>query len=137
MDISQVKGFFDTGTAAVAFFGAILAMLWKSSKSIAQAMLLLQQLKKSVTSLEKTLHTHSEGLLRLTLKFDQKEKEHSRLEGALEVQRKDLMSIVTRLQEASSSLGALWKTLEHLHPNSSRRFSDRASSEQPPPPQSP
>ena len=64
----------------------------------------------------------SESLLKLTeaitvvsVKLDEREEDTIKLEGAMDAQRKDLMSLVAALQKTSSSLDALWRTMQVTH----------------------
>jgi seryl-tRNA synthetase len=68
----------------------------------------------------------TEAITVLSVKLDEREKDTIKLEGAIDSQRKDLVTVITSLQKTSSSLDALWRTMQNLHSDQvPRRLSDK------------
>jgi len=115
----ELAGILGTGLLA---FGSMWwkFAVWLKAKEDFQALaneqikLLLESSKMAGTALNT-----------LTLKIEEREKDLIKLEGALEVQRKDMIGVITSLQKTAGSLDALWRTLETISPEKIRRLSDK------------
>ncbi len=121
---------------SVSFFGFLTALwvVWrKAYKSIqrytTQVDTMVTKFEDMVKSQEKLVaHQQrlTEGLAAFGVKIEGREKDILRLEGAMDATRKDMIQLVSAVQQTSGSLDGLWHTLQILFPSQvPKRASDR------------
>jgi len=67
----------------------------------------------------------TEAITIMTVKLEEREKDTLKLEGAIELQRKDVKDVISSLQTNTSNLDALWRTLKIVYPDKVlKRMSD-------------
>lgn len=126
MGIETVKEAFELAGLVLSGIIAIGVWWWKAAQNVhkithAQAHTQEQLLKMADTNLKLT-----EAVTVFGVKIDGLEKDISKLEGGLEVQRRDTMNLISTLQQTTSSLDALWRTLQNMYPDKvPRRASDK------------
>jgi chromosome segregation ATPase len=124
--LSKNPQIFETLTGLLGLVSAVAALWWKLSKSAARTSLEHEKVKEQLIKFSSQHEETTKALIQLATKLDEREKDVMRLEGAFETQRRDLMHLITGLQQATSSLDAMWRTLQGLFPDTvPRRASDK------------
>lgn len=131
--IELLKVLFETGASFIAFMSALFVVWRKVKKSIdhytTQVDCLAVKFGDIVKAQEK-LSEHQEkltnALTRFGVKIEARERDTIRLEGAMDATRKDMIQLVSAVQQASGSLDGLWRTLQTLFPSQvPKRASDK------------
>lgn len=133
-DPAQLKGYLDLIYTVGTIISAVGLLYWRIAKSAARNKAAFRALQKQVATLievnrnfGKDNHELSKQLVSITTKLDEREKDINKLEGALEASRKDIVLLVSSLQQTTSSLDAMWRTLQKLFPDQVRqRLSDKS-----------
>lgn len=109
----------------LAALGTIAALWWRVSKAAAKNHLDQENLKTEVIRLSAASVEAVRVITQLATKLDEREKDVIRLEGALEAVRRDQVQIISSLQQAVSSMNAMWRAMDSLHPDAvPKRASD-------------
>lgn len=127
------KDYIEILTALIGLFSAVIFLWWRLSKGIGKFVASTEALGDAQKSTNEKLGKLADAytnlgnsIVRLETKLEEREKDISRLEGALEVGRKDMINVITSLQQCTSSLDAMWRTLQGLFPDKvPARMSDR------------
>lgn len=111
------------GSGVVAFG----ALWWKFSRWINNKEAFQKETNRLLKEFGATISKLSETHTVMTVKLEEREKDLLKLEGALEVQRKDMIGVITSLQKTAGSLDALWRTMQNVYPDQvERRMSDKS-----------
>lgn len=104
----------------------VIAFWWRAAKTAARYEVEFGVLKDAVAKNIGRQEKLVDMVTTLVVKIDEREKDTTRLEGALELQRRDMMEVVKGLHQATSSLDAMWRTLQTMFPDRVRKSaSDR------------
>lgn len=99
-----------------AWIGALFLGWWKLSRWVRD----LETYQSTTTAqLDKVATANLElvkAITAMTIKIEEREKDTLRLEGALEMHRRDMSRINDTLNELGGNIKALWRTLQNLHP---------------------
>ena len=108
------------------FVTTIGTIWWKIAAAFTKTQIDIKNLYKHFNSIATVTGNLSTSVTELSTKLQEREKDIMRLEGAIEVERKDMITVITNLQQTTSSLNALWRTLDNLFPEAiPKRASDR------------
>lgn len=126
LDVTTIESTLGIVATVISGLIAFGAAWWRFSKWVHT---LETDKEQSAEGLKKLVESHlklTEAITVLTVKLDEREKDTIKLEGAIDAQRKDMVSIITSLHKTSSSLDALWKTMQNLYSDKvPRRLSDK------------
>jgi hypothetical protein len=123
--IENYQGIAELITTVGGILGAFIALWWKITRTFAKAGCDIEGLKAGMDKMATTNLELTKALVQMAVKLDEREKDIMKLEGALDSQRKDMVQLIAGLQQATSSLDALWRTLQKLYPMEvPRRASD-------------
>ncbi len=126
MNIEQLDHYKELIGMILGFVTTIGTIWWRVAASFTKTQLDIKNLYKHFNSIANVTTDLSRSVTQLSTKLEEREKDIMRLEGALEVERKDMISVITGLQQATSSLNAMWRTLDSLFPDAiPKRASDR------------
>lgn len=128
-----LKSFVELAVAFGSFMGGLWVLWRKVSKAIdkyttqvdlmAVEFAKLGEAHKILTSTQEKVAC---ALSDLATRLLEREKDISKLEGAMDATRKDMIHLVSAIQQSSGSLDGLWRTLQTLFPNQvPRRASDK------------
>jgi hypothetical protein len=110
------------GTGLIAFGG----VWWKFSKWLNNKENFQKETNKILKDFGEVIQRLSDTNTVFTVKLEEREKDLMKLEGALEIQRRDMVGVITSLQKTAGSLDALWKTMQSVYPDKvPRRLSDK------------
>ena len=124
--VSRYQPLLEVGGLLFGGLGAIWAIWWKFSQSYAKTSMEFASMKKQISKSDSLTLDMTKALVQLATKLDEREKDIAKLEGAMDVQRRDMMEVIKGLQAAVSSLDGMWRTLQTIHPDKvPRRASDR------------
>jgi hypothetical protein len=124
---SQNKELIDNLWAFLGILAGVMALWWKISLSFTKTYLEFHRLQLHTKQMEAVLNQMTRALITHTEQLDARERDLRKLEGAIEVQRRDLVGIIASLQQSTGSLDAMWRTLQNLFPERvPRRASDKA-----------
>lgn len=116
-------------TGVSAALGGVGALWWKITRAFARAGIDIEGMKAGMDKMAHTTLELTKAVVQLSTKLDEREKDIYKLEGSLDGQRKDMLQVISGLQQATGSLDALWRTLQKLYPDKvPQRASDRAAS---------
>lgn len=125
LDSSTIQTYLEIIGAIATGLITLGAAWWKFSRWVHDLETSSQNSKTELEAISKSVDKMAEALTVLAVKLDEREKDLLKLEGSLEVQRKDFVSVITSLQKTSSSLDALWRTMQAVYPDKvPRRLSD-------------
>lgn len=137
-DLSQIKGYLDLLYTIGTILGAMGVLWWRIARASFRNKEAFKSLQRAVGEMIATnkirdkeitreVHDLSRHLAALTAKLEEREKDINKLEGALDVSRKDIVLLVSSLQQSTSSLDAMWRTLQKLFPDQvPQRMSDKS-----------
>ncbi len=116
MDPETINQYLEVFKTIGAWIGALFLGWWKLSRWVRD----VETYQKTTTvQLEKVATANLElvkAITAMTVKIEEREKDTLRLEGALEMHRKDMARINDNLNELSGNIKALWRTLQNIHP---------------------
>jgi seryl-tRNA synthetase len=126
IDVGTIESTLGIVTTVVSGLIAFGAAWWRFSRWVHS---LEADREKSSGEIGKLIASHvklTESITILSVKLEEREKDTMKLEGAIDAQRKDMVSVITSLQRTSSSLDALWRTMQNLYSDKvPRRISDK------------
>lgn len=125
-DPAQWNSYLQLAITGGSLLGGVGALWWKISRSSVKTGLLLTTLKDQVEKLTAANVEITKAFSVVSTKLEEREKDIIKLEGVVDSSRKDMIHVVASLQQATSSLDAMWRTLRELFPNQvPARLSDR------------
>lgn len=121
--VDLAKALMETGVAFIGFVSALFLLWRKVTKAIiaytAHIDAMSARFEEIVTS-QKRLGDHQVDLTKalaiLAERLEGRERDITKMEGALDSTRKDMMQLVSVIHQSTSSLDALWRTLQTLFP---------------------
>jgi chromosome segregation ATPase len=121
--VDLVKSLMETGVAFLGFISA-LAVIWrKVQKAITTYTERIDDMSRrfaDVVRAQEVLSNHQVDLTKalaiLAERLEGRERDISKIEGSLDTTRKDMMQLVSAIHQSTSSLDALWRTLQTLFP---------------------
>lgn len=116
MDPETINQYLEVFKTIGAWIGALFLGWWKLSRWVRD----VETYQKTTTvQLEKVATANLElvkAITAMTVKIEEREKDTLRLEGALEMHRRDMSRINDNLNELGGNIKALWRTLQNIHP---------------------
>lgn len=121
--VDLVKSLMETGVAFLGFISA-LAVIWrKVQRAITTYTERIDDMSRrfvDVVRAQEVLSNHQVDLTKalaiLAERLEGRERDISKIEGSLDTTRKDMMQLVSAIHQSTSSLDALWRTLQTLFP---------------------
>jgi len=116
MDPETINQYLEVFKTIGAWIGALGVAWWKLSRWVRD----LETYQSTTSAQVEKMATASLDLAKaitvMSVKLEEREKDTLRLEGALEMHRKDMARINDNLNELSGNIKALWRTLQNIHP---------------------
>jgi len=124
--MEQISSYLQVGAALLGFLIPFGALWLKITRSFVKAQLEIVHVQDTLRKVGKLANTLTQNTIELRVGIEQREKELLRLEGCIDSQRKDMAQLIASFHRVSSSLDAMWLTLQRLHPDDvPKRASDR------------